>query len=83
MDQVSMNTTMLLFIDSIKNSHNLKNLCANLTNSLVQKFGGVWLCFACKQFLGNFHVQNIKKEMTHFTIADMDLFLFQAKKLVF
>ncbi len=72
-----MNTTMLLFIDSIKNSHNLKSLCANLTNSLVEKFGGVWLCFACKQFLGNFHVQNIKDEITHFTIPDMDFYFTQ------
>jgi hypothetical protein len=58
-----------LIIDSLKISDNLKNLCVNLTNFLVKKFEGVWLCFACKQFLGNFNVQNIKGEITHFTIA--------------
>ncbi len=77
MDQVFIEKIKQLTNYSLEFNHNLKNLCANSTNSLVEKFDGVWLRFSCKQFLGHFHARYIRGKMTQ---ADLEFVLLNIQR---
>ncbi len=63
---------------SLNYYENLTDVCGNIRKLTVEKYGGVWQCFAFKRYSGGYMIMPKLRKYASFIFCDISFIIFEA-----